>query len=92
MSAAHAVCEYCAQPDDHHRLCPMTFILGDPNRRLAFGMGVPAATSDWVDAARAVATPLSAAEARHVWIEAEVLLTQYHDRQCADRIRKGMAP
>ena len=43
-------CEYCGQSDGHSFLCPLTFILSDENRKVAFDMGVPVSTSDWIDA------------------------------------------
>lgn len=43
-------CEFCGQEDGHAVLCPMTFVAGDANRKVAFDMGVPVSTSDWIDA------------------------------------------
>lgn len=42
-------CDYCAS-DPHQRLCPMTAIEANPARKQAFDLGVPVATSDWIDA------------------------------------------
>ena len=45
------VCDFCShEAPEHHPLCPMTFILLDEYRKIAYDMGVGVATSDWADA------------------------------------------
>ena len=72
-------CVFCDLEVGHLPVCPMTFILANPDRRLAFTKGSGVATSDWVEAAG-----LSPASPHFgPVVDGYVALTRYHDRRHA---------
>lgn len=83
------MCEHCAQDNDHHALCPMTYVESDPNRKAALDMGVPVATSDWVDAAFMATNGQK--NARDVLTDMFTLHHRYVERITTARVQANLA-